>query len=84
MLSKIAYSFNLKVLIELLIAYPLVFTVMLTGFLIHWIPVRIQETVRGKFINTPLWLKTVIVLCVLYILYLFIQSDIQPFIYFRF
>lgn len=84
MFFQIRYSFTFDALFDLWMAYPLVFGVMLFGFVVHGLPARFQEQVRGLFIKMPLWLKGVVVLAVLFVLKFFEQADIQPFIYFRF
>ncbi|MDA3880325.1 MAG: MBOAT family protein [Prolixibacteraceae bacterium] len=84
MFFQIRYSFTFDALLELWLAYPLVFGVMLFGFVVHGLPARFQERVRGLFIEMPIWLKAFIVLAVLFILKFFEQAEIQPFIYFRF
>jgi D-alanyl-lipoteichoic acid acyltransferase DltB (MBOAT superfamily) len=81
---QIRYSFTFDALFKLWMAYPLVFLVMLAGFVVHGLPVRFQEGVRGLFIRLPLWVKALVVLAVVFVVSLFMQADIQPFIYFRF
>nr|MDA3818501.1 hypothetical protein [Prolixibacteraceae bacterium] len=81
---QIRYSFTFDALLELWMAYPLIFSVMLTGFVVHGLPARFQEEVRGLFIRLPLWVKALVVLLVVFVLSFFMQADIQPFIYFRF
>lgn len=84
MFFQIRYSFTFDALLELWKAYPLIFAVMLFGFVVHGLPARIQEGVRGLFIRIPLWGKALAVLMVVFVLSYFMQADIQPFIYFRF
>jgi D-alanyl-lipoteichoic acid acyltransferase DltB (MBOAT superfamily) len=84
MFNRMWYSFDIIVLWQLWVAYPLIFGVMAGGFILHGLPDKWQEFMRGKFIGFPLWGKSVIVLIVLFILHLFFKTDIQPFIYFRF
>ncbi|MBN2262321.1 MAG: MBOAT family protein [Prolixibacteraceae bacterium] len=84
MLNKIWFTLSMSGLYDYVLAYPLVFSIIVAGMLIHWLPSVLHERVRGAFIRLPLWLKTVFVLLLLFILQKFIQADIQPFIYFRF
>ena len=84
MMNQIWYAFHFRIVLQLLVAYPLIFGVMGAGFVLHWLPAKWQEAVRGLFIKLPLWGKLVVILIVLVILQQFFQTDIQPFIYFRF
>lgn len=84
MLNKIWFTFKWQGLIEFIEGYPLVFGIMIIGITVHWLPSAWQELVRGKFISSPLWIKSVIIVAVLFILQNFLLADIQPFIYFRF
>lgn len=84
MLNKIWFTFKWQGLIEFIEGYPLVFGIMIIGITVHWLPSAWQELVRGKFISSPLWIKSVIIVAVLFILQKFLLADIQPFIYFRF
>ena len=84
MLNKIYFTFMWRGILEFIAGYPLVFGIVICGFIVHWLPYKWQEWVRGKFIGIPLWSKMLVVLIVLFILQKFIQADIQPFIYFRF
>jgi alginate O-acetyltransferase complex protein AlgI len=83
-LNQIFYSFQLHLIDDLILAYPKVFAILFIGFIVHWLPIRWQELVRGKFINLPIWTKGIVALLVLLVLKAFLNSDIQPFIYFRF
>jgi D-alanyl-lipoteichoic acid acyltransferase DltB (MBOAT superfamily) len=81
---QIIHLFHGEVIFQFIVAYPMVFVILLLGFVAHWFPSKGHEVVRGKFIEQSLWVEGLIVLGVLFVLHLFIQSDLQPFIYFRF
>ena len=84
MALQIYYTFNLVDFIKFPLAYPLITVLMAFGFLVHWLPVRWQEFIRGKFIRLPIWVKAMVVLAILYLINQFLLADVQPFIYFRF
>lgn len=81
---QIFHNFSFKIIGEWVIAYPLTAIILIGGFIIHWIPARIQEYFRGKFISAPVFVKFLIVILLLLLISWFSESDIQPFIYFRF
>ena len=84
MMHQIGTDLKLSIIPEILVAYKWVFLVMLFGFITHWLSYSIKEKITDWFIQTPLWLKTVISAIVVIIVYQSISSDMQPFIYFQF
>jgi D-alanyl-lipoteichoic acid acyltransferase DltB (MBOAT superfamily) len=84
MLFSIFNDFNLNVLQQFIISYPILVFLMISAYFIHWLPFSIKEWYRGIFIKTPLFVKLIIVVIVIFILYQAKTSEIQPFIYFQF
>uniref|UniRef100_UPI003216685E MBOAT family O-acyltransferase n=1 Tax=uncultured Draconibacterium sp. TaxID=1573823 RepID=UPI003216685E len=84
MLHQIGTDLKISMIPEVLIAYKWVFLVMAFGFFTHWLGNTWKEKIRNWFIDTPLWLKTVIAAVVVIIVYQSVSSDMQPFIYFQF
>jgi len=84
MLYQLTHSMDLSVVPEVVMAYKLVFAVMLAGFVIHWWPSRWKEGYMNWFIRTPFWAKIIIVTVVVFLIYQSQTSDLQPFIYFQF
>jgi len=84
MFKQIFSSFHIGVLLDFIKAYPTVISLLLMAYIIHWLPSSIKEWYRGKFINTPMWLKMIIVIIVVIVLHQAKSSNIQPFIYFQF
>ncbi|MBN2683403.1 MAG: MBOAT family protein [Bacteroidales bacterium] len=77
-------SIGLAIMPEMLEAYRIVFAIIAGAFLIHLLPINFKEKYRGWFIKTPVWLKAVIVIIGVYIIYQAKSSDLQAFIYFQF
>ncbi len=84
MLYQLTHSMDLSVIPEVIMAYKLVFAVMLAGFVIHWWPSRWKENYKNWFVRTPFWAKIIIVTLVVFLIYQSQTSDLQPFIYFQF
>lgn len=84
MANRMWYSFNIGVLWHFTLAYPVIISIIIAGFLIHGIPARWQEFIRGKFITLPWITKIIVCMAVLFVIQLFYTSNLQPFIYFRF
>lgn len=84
MLSQIGTSFGFALIPDILISYWIVFAIIIVGFAIHWLPSNFKEFYRGAFIKTPIWLKVIITVLVVIIIFQAKSSNVQPFIYFQF
>ncbi|MBI5539592.1 MAG: MBOAT family protein [Bacteroidia bacterium] len=84
MLNQIGTSFGFALIPEILSSYWIVFTILFVGFVIHWLPSSFKEFYRGVFIKTPIWLKVLITVIVVIIIFQAKSSNVQPFIYFQF
>lgn len=83
-LQQIAFEFNGAILWQALSGYRVVIALMALGYALHWMPVRWVETLRGAFIQSPIWAKGLVTLLAA-LLFLNVQSaELQPFIYFNF
>lgn len=83
-LRQIFTAFSPGSLVNVFTAYSQVIIIMLSGYILHFLPVRIKESYRGLFISLPLVVKIVLVYLLALVLYNVQSADIQPFIYFRF
>ena len=84
MLAAIFSDFDFGAAIPVIKAYSAVFTLMATGYIIHFLPERIKEAYRGAFIKAPIVLQFLAILIIASILYQMRTAGIIPFIYFRF
>mgnify|MGYP002338628980 FL=1 len=84
MISQIFSNFNFNLIPEMILSYQEIFGLMLAGFILHWLPDNFKEKYRGWFIKTPLAIKIIIVVAVVFIIYQVKDASIQPFIYFKF
>lgn len=83
-LTQILFEFNGSVFVQALMGYSTVFALMFLGYGLHWMPIRWGEGVRGAFIKSPLWVKGIVTLLVVFLLLNVQSADLQPFIYFNF
>lgn len=84
MLRQILHSFSPGSYATVLPAYSTVFLVILTGYIIHFLPEKIKESYRGLFIRMPLVFRLTAILIVAVLLYQMRSTETMPFIYFRF
>lgn len=84
-LSKIT-SFNVTwaEIVEKVIAYRAVLSIILIGFAIHWLPAKLKENIRLTFTKMPDLAVSFIIAVVIIGLYQIASSGVQPFIYFQF
>jgi D-alanyl-lipoteichoic acid acyltransferase DltB (MBOAT superfamily) len=84
MMGQIIESFSPGSYLVVIQAYSSVILLILTGYIIHFLPEKIKEAYRGLFIRTPLIAQLVIIFFVAILLYQMRTTDVIPFIYFRF
>ncbi len=84
MLSQMVYRMLDADILTIITNYSAVFSLMLLGFVIHWLPENIKENYRHAFHRIPIVLKVILMVCVILGLYQIKSADLQPFIYFQF
>ncbi len=81
---QICYNMDLNNALHLLTEYKSVFIIMSIGYIAHWLPYRLKNTVQLLFINSHFVIKTQIAVLISIICYQTYAADFQPFIYFQF
>jgi len=61
-----------------------VVVLIVSGYILHFLPVTVKESYRGLFIRLPLAAQLLVALAVALLLYKVGSEVVQPFIYFRF
>jgi len=84
MLTQIFSSFTPGNYATVLMAYLPVIVLIVSGYIMHFLPVTVKEAYRGLFIRMPLVFKFLIAAVVAVLLYKVGTDVVQPFIYFRF
>ncbi|MBW6500917.1 MAG: MBOAT family protein [Bacteroidales bacterium] len=84
MLNQIAANFSPGSYMAVLPLYSTVFSLIIAGYLIHFLPEKVKESYRGLFIRIPLAVQLAAVLLMAVVIYQIRTADIMPFIYFRF
>jgi len=83
-LSQIFTAFKPGAYSAVVTAYLPVIILILSGYLIHFLPATVKESYRGLFIKLPLMVKFIVVIAVCLVLSHVCSDVVQPFIYFRF
>jgi D-alanyl-lipoteichoic acid acyltransferase DltB (MBOAT superfamily) len=84
LMNQIATNFGWVQVPAMLLAYWKVFAVMAFGYTLHWLPDAFKNKWMDRFINSPVYVKVVISVLVVFIVYQAVSAGLQPFIYFRF
>ncbi len=84
MVQQIGSPWKWELIPQICGEYWRVFSLVLAGMLIHWLPSRWKRWYRLNFALLPLPVMALAVVIVVFIVYQFITADLQAFIYFQF
>ncbi len=84
LMKKMLFQFHMGLADQIFTAYRKEFILLLIGFSVILAPSKIKDAVKRSFVAMPDYGKVIAVICVIFIIYQFRISGIQPFIYFRF
>ena len=84
MMKQIGTNFEAGLIPQMTKSYWLIFTIMAIGYIIHWLPTKWKDWYKQVFIQTPMWVKGVVCVLAVILIYQARTSDLQPFIYFQF
>lgn len=76
--------FHAEIFPQFINGYPVIFTMILLGFIIHFLPEKIEMKTINYITKTPLLGKAVILAVIIWIAIQVRSADLQPFIYFKF
>ncbi|MCF8331069.1 MAG: MBOAT family protein [Bacteroidales bacterium] len=84
MIKRMFNDFSGKMVPQMIQSYWILFALMLGGFIIHWLPKSFKDKYTNWFIHMPVWIKVLIAVFIVILLYQARSAEIQPFIYFQF
>ena len=84
LLTKITNDFGMDTVAGVVTGNWKFFSVMLLGYIIHWIPGRYKSQLQHKVAHAPVWILYVLVLASTVVIYQILSAEVQPFIYFAF
>jgi D-alanyl-lipoteichoic acid acyltransferase DltB (MBOAT superfamily) len=84
MIRQMLHNFSPGSYLEVLPAYATVFTLIVTGYIIQFLPEEIRESYRALFIKIPVAAQMFIILIIAAALFQLRTTGAMPFIYFRF
>ena len=84
MLSQIFTNFHPELLWQLVSGYWQVMALMVLGYVLHFVPARLEQRCKQSFVRLPMWCYVVALVLMVVLIVQVKSSDIQPFIYFQF
>jgi len=84
MTNQILNHFNAPLILEVLWAYRWVMAMMALGLILHWLPQTWKDFFKNKFIESHDVVKVLFSVFVVFVIFQFISSELQAFIYFQF
>lgn len=84
MVNQIGSNWDLSLIGNMVVEYWAVFSLIIIGMIIHWLPENFKRRYRLIFAKLPLVIMAIVVVVCVFIIYQFITADLQTFIYFQF
>jgi len=84
MINQILNYFNGAVFFQFVKASPVVFALMIIGYVSHYLPLKWELKMKDWLAAMPNWGRAFVIVIVIYIVAQFKSANIQPFIYFQF
>jgi alginate O-acetyltransferase complex protein AlgI len=82
--DRIYNHMGIELTLDILRGYAVVLSVILLGYIIHWIPETYKEKYRNTFAGLPLPVMSLIAVVMVFGMYQLLSGEMQPFIYFQF
>lgn len=84
MLQQIFTNFQPQLLSQFIAGYPAVTFLMVLGFVLHFLPSRLNERTTALIARAPLWANALLLAAMIIWVIQVKGSEVQPFIYFKF
>jgi len=80
----IHFDFTWDVFVKVLETYQAVFWLILTGFVLHWLPESWKDKGTQAFAKVPFFLQAILISFSVFLMYQAISDTFKPFVYFQF
>ena len=84
MVNQIGSKWNTSVIPDICTEYWEVFSLILLGMVIHWLPSKMKRWYRINFAMLPIPIMIVMIAVTVFVIYQFMTAETQAFIYFQF
>lgn len=82
--NRISEHFGAELIMEVIVGYKAVISIMILGYLIHWIPESTKDRYRKWFASQSYFMIALIIVSAVFCMYQLMSGEMQPFIYFQF
>jgi hypothetical protein len=83
-ITQILTNFHPEVIMQFIEGYRVVFFFLIIGFILHFMPKRVEDMIRNFVIRSPLSIQALLFLILIFIVVQVKSAGVQPFIYFQF
>lgn len=84
MMFQIVNDFTWSLIPTMIFEYKWVFGLILIGYIIHWLSTNVKAWYENLFIHSPVYVKGLLVVLIVFLIYQARTAELQPFIYFQF
>ncbi len=84
MVAQIGGKWDVSLIPSILYEYKNIFLLFALGMLVHWLPERFKRRYRLVFAHLPRPVVLLLTVVCIFVIYQFVTSDLQSFIYFQF
>ncbi len=81
---RMVNAFQPGLIFDMVSRQPYIFLYLVLGFAMHWLPLKMKNSAKKRFYKSPVVVKILLSAFILFVIHVLHQSDLQPFIYFRF
>lgn len=78
------FDFTWDRFVLVLQTYQSVFWIMLSGFIVHWLPAAWKDAYKNLFIRLPVPAQVAAVACIIFLMYQAMTGESKAFVYFQF
>jgi alginate O-acetyltransferase complex protein AlgI len=78
------FDFTWEIFVKVLATYQAVFWLILTGFVLHWLPQSWKDKGTKAFAKAPFFLQALLISFSVFLMYQAISDTFKPFVYFQF
>lgn len=84
MVTQIITNFHPEIALQFILAYPLIITAIIAGFILHYSPNIWQIKLRDLYTSSPILIQAIILAIVVFIVIQTRQSELVPFVYLQY
>lgn len=84
MLHQIGYQFHPELILDFIVGYGGVVSLILLGYCLHFLPKKYVRLAERKLTRAPFFVQLLLLVVMIFIVFQMKSAEVQPFIYFQF